>query len=285
MPILDTELGLDEQQTKQVWYDFKSRCWERSFVVCLRCKTRNVFEISKNKYRCGNKGCNYTFHDFSGRWVNKIKKLNLLQWGRLLRLFSDNAPLTALWVKRIVKISYPTAVKALTIIRQAIAQQSPDWEIVNSHIKSKSKEILVFGVAEKRNAVYTVALKDLTPKFILSSGMKIYQSNNIFFTERFDKYDYLLFYINKTHSVIPKNAIHSSKNIKKSKFREFLLEKLNKYFGVSNIKFPLYLKELEFKFNRKNPHEETNILAFSREGGHWPIRRKYLFSYITKLTS
>ena len=49
---------------------FRDLCWQGG-VFCPRCQSRRVYVLKEGRMRCG--GCGYTFHDFSGRWINRVK--------------------------------------------------------------------------------------------------------------------------------------------------------------------------------------------------------------------
>jgi len=265
MPILDEKMGLTPERAKQVWHDFRSTCWSKSQVYCLKCKSRDYYELGNKKYRCKNKKCRHTFHDFSGRWINKVN-FNLHQWGGVISCFCYN--ITALHTANKFKFSYPTTLKAFTVIRLAIAQQSPDWNLLKENIDVNSilttnqfkstaskdfKKILIFGVIESNNKTSTTLLSDLSVKTLIDSKIKIYRSDCIFYTDKYKKYDYLLFYVSKNHKIIIRDNIASinTRQIKNDAFQNYLFKNLNKFCGVSVDKFPLYLKEMEFKYNHR----------------------------------
>lgn len=44
-------------------------CWKNHQRFCPRCRCRKVYRLADGRRRCAR--CRYTFHDFSGRWINR----------------------------------------------------------------------------------------------------------------------------------------------------------------------------------------------------------------------
>ncbi|NLP05694.1 DDE transposase, partial [Candidatus Fermentibacteria bacterium] len=43
-------------------------CWKNHQRHCPRCRTRKLYRLADGRRRCSK--CGFTFHDFSGRWIN-----------------------------------------------------------------------------------------------------------------------------------------------------------------------------------------------------------------------
>ena len=59
-------------------------CFENHQRFCPRCKGKKLYRLADDRRRCSS--CRYTFHDFSGRWINQ-GNLTAGQWLRLIKLF------------------------------------------------------------------------------------------------------------------------------------------------------------------------------------------------------
>ncbi len=59
-------------------------CWHNRHVYCAHCRSLKTYWIQGRKYRCPR--CGYTFHDFSNRWINKVK-VPYKTWLWILKLF------------------------------------------------------------------------------------------------------------------------------------------------------------------------------------------------------
>ena len=63
---------------------FRKKCYKKSRIFCTRCKSTKIYRIKGKKYRC--KQCKYTFHDFTDRWINKLR-CSLKTWLWLNKTF------------------------------------------------------------------------------------------------------------------------------------------------------------------------------------------------------
>src|SRR3989304_4618182 len=96
-------------------------CWKNSRRFCTRCKGRKIYRIAGKRFRC--KRCGYTFHDFTGRWINKLH-ISHKSWLWIIKLFEIE--LSARKIAQQTGLSYPTVLKAVTVIRTAIVAGSSD---------------------------------------------------------------------------------------------------------------------------------------------------------------
>ena len=60
-------------------------CWPNGAKRCPRCGTGGPYQLAGGRLRCGN--CRYTFHDFTGRWLNETG-LSSIKWVRLAQAFA-----------------------------------------------------------------------------------------------------------------------------------------------------------------------------------------------------
>jgi transposase len=249
-------------------------CYKNRRVFCARCVSPKVYRIAGKKYRC--KECKYTFHDFTGRWNNKLK-CSLKTWLWLIKLFE--LEVCALRASVQCKISYPTALKAYDLIRYSIlasAQDAQDLlggeiELDESYFggrrkgkrgRGASSKVPVFGIYERNGVVRVEVVKDVTARSLLDMTIKIVRRGSIVYTDRFKSYDTLMFcgyrHLRVDHGkkfVTGKVYINGLEG-----FWSYAKQRLIKFHGVSKEKFPLYLKEMEFRYNNRN-HDIFELLA------------------------
>lgn len=90
-------------------------CWLQGQLFCPKCKGAKIYVIKNYRYRCGS--CRYSFTDFSGRYLGKLRlEPQLALW--LIKLFELN--LTAFECSKQLGISYPTAAKAYDLLRTSV---------------------------------------------------------------------------------------------------------------------------------------------------------------------
>lgn len=240
-------------------------CWKNGHVFCTRCRSYKIYRIKGKKYRC--KRCKYTFHDFSNRWINRLN-ISSQQWIWIIKLFE--LEVSARKISQQVSLSYPTVLKAVTLLRIAliIGDEDADFllqgevEMDEAYFGGKRKgnrgrgafnKVPVFGILERNGIVKVEVVKDVTAETLLSMAVKTVRRGSIVYTDKFRSYDSLMF-CGYRHL-----RVDHGKRFSRGKvyinglegFWSFAKERLIKFHGVSKEKFPLYLKEMEFRYNHK----------------------------------
>ena len=249
-------------------------CWKRGHVFCSACRSYKIFRIKGKKYRC--KRCGYTFHDFSNRWLNRLN-ISPKTWLWILKLFE--LEVSARKIAQQVGISYPTALKAVNVIRTSIVANTPEAdELLKGEIemdetyfggRRKGKrgrgslnKVPVFGILERKGIVKVSVVRDVTAGSLLDMTVKMVRRGSIVYTDKFRSYDALMF-CGYRHL-----RIDHGKRFSRGKvyinglegFWSYAKERLAKFHGVSKEKFPLYLKEMEFRYNNRRENL-FNMLA------------------------
>ena len=244
-------------------------CWPDGEVACPRCLERKCYGLVDGRYRCS--GCKYTFQDFSGRWINN-GGLNCRQWLALLRMFVEEH--TTHGLAEQLELSYNTAYKALTALRFALVAGGTDamqmfgpGTGLGQYVKGKKLTglpgsrpglIPVFGVLEKTRWVFIDLLPNLDAEtvfhFNLNFHLKLVLSGHIGYTDRYKGYDTLLFCGDDSlpYGCVRKTAGRAYVDASDSTFWTFALPRLRRFKGLSTRRFPLYIKELEFRFNHRD---------------------------------
>lgn len=258
-------------------------CWKNHQRFCPRCRARKLYTLPQGRRRCSR--CGYTFHDFSRRFINN-GNLTCQQWLRLLKLFELEVPLGRMTDQ--LGLSYNTVYKALTTLRMAILAQSLDSHLLIKSIKglnfgksgkfhlstSMQEDIqaLVFGVIENKQHVSVNFLPEFNEESILhfKNNLKLKTSSlgKIIYTDSFKQYSALL--IGGNLLSLTYNIRHEDKGlfVDSSKgFWSFSKDFFRALKGISARNFPLYIKELEFRYN----HKSEDI---------FPILAKFLCSWV-----
>jgi len=243
------------------------KCWPKGQRFCIRCGERKIYRLVKSRYRCAR--CRYTFQDFSGRWIGELN-LSAKQWLWILKLFE--LEISARRIAQEAAISYPTTLKATHLIRCAIAQQSPDFDRLREEIdlaqtvggrkKAGRRETPVFGLSMRNGRVEVTVVTDLCLETLLDENVKAVKTGPIVYTDRFANYDAVVFGGYHRINVDDANRLTRGKVYINGLegFWSFAKERLTKFHGVSKQYFPLYLKEMEFRYNHR--HEQLfDLLA------------------------
>ena len=253
---------------------FRKYCWKSGHVFCNRCRSYKVYRIAGKRYRC--KRCCYTFHDFTGRWIDRLN-ISYKNWAWLIKFFE--LELSANQAARHTGMSYPTVLKAFDVIRYAIISSAEDAaellageiELDESYFGGRRKgkrgrgaasKVPVFGILERNGVVKVEVVKDVSVKSLLDMTIKTVRRGSIVYTDKFRSYDSLMFcgyrHLRVDHGkrfATGKVYINGLEG-----FWSYAKQRLAKFHGVSKQKFPLYLKEMEFRFNNRN-HNLFELLA------------------------
>jgi len=240
-------------------------CWKNGHVFCTRCRSYKIYRIKDKKYRC--KRCKYTFHDFSNRWINRLN-ISFQQWIWIIKLFE--LEVSARKISRQVSLSYPTVLKACTLLRIAliIGDEDADFllqgevEMDEAYFGGKRKgnrgrgafnKVPVFGILERNGVVKVEVVKNVTAETLLSMAVKTVRRGSIVYTDKFRSYDSLMFCGYRHLRVDHRKRFSRGKVYINGLegFWSFAKERLIKFHGVSKEKFPLYLKEMEFRYNHR----------------------------------
>ncbi|THB69247.1 MAG: transposase [Desulfovibrio sp.] len=253
-------------------------CWKNHQRFCPRCKQRKLYRLKNDKRRCSR--CGYTFHDFSGRFIN-TGKLTAVQWLWLVKLFELEVA-----TSKIVEqtgLSHNTVFKALATIRLAILAHSLDAQLIVDHGYSlgfgnkrtplsatdpdKDPPPPVFGIFEHAGWVFADIVPGLDAESVVhfkrNFQLKTASLGNIVYTDRYQQYATLMtcgLYLRKHH---PQKHLDRGLSVDSSKgFWPYSRERLKRYKGVSNERFPLYIKELEFRYNSRQQDMFAQLVEY-----------------------
>jgi transposase len=260
-------------------------CFKNHQRVCPRCRTRTkLYRLADGRRRC--QRCRYTFHDFTGRWLNEAR-LTPRQWLRVLKLFE--LELSTHKIASQLAISYNTAHRAVTTIRRTIVAHAEDagaffgGEVemdecyfgprrAGKRGRGAAGKVPVFGILERDGRVWVQVVPNVRAETVLALTVKKVRRGSIVYTDRFVSYDALMFcgyrHLQIDHSTQFCRGRVSINGMEG--FWGYAKERLIKHHGISPRRFPLYLKEQEFRYN----HRHQDI---------FPILAQYLCDLVPNL--
>jgi transposase len=190
------------------------------------------------------------------------------QWLRILKLFEWE-----LSVRRMAQqasLAYNTALRAINTLRLAIwahaadgngllrGEIEPDEAYFGGKRKGKrgqgaADKVPVFGILERNGRVRVTVVPNVQAETVLGLTVEKVRRGSIVYTDRYRIYDALMFcgyrhlrVDHQTHFSRGRVTINGLEG-----FWSYAKERLIKHHGVSKEKFPLYLKELEFRYNHR----------------------------------
>ncbi|NDV18488.1 DDE transposase [Pseudodesulfovibrio sp. JC047] len=254
--------------------------WPTGDPFCPRCGHRKVYTLSGERLRCAS--CKYTFQPFSGRWINN-GALSPSEWLRLIVLFVEECSVHQM--KEQLGLSYNTVYKALTAIRFAILGHALDARQLispatglDSYLKGNRltggpremhmDTIPVYGILRRNDIVFI----DLVPgfqaetlfHFHMNFHLKLIRTGNLVYTDRYKDYDTLIFCGNDSlpYEVIRRYDEPPYIDEVQDEFWQYAQTRIKKFRGISCQRFPLYMKELEFRFNNQDKPVAEILAAY-----------------------
>ena len=243
----------------------RKKCLKNGHRFCPRCYNRKLYKLSSGKRRCAR--CKYSFHDFFGRWINH-GRLSCVQWLSLIKLFE--LELSVRKMAEQMNLAYNTVYHAVRKIRCSILAHASDAkQLMNGEIeldecyfggrrkgnrgRGAAGKVPVFGILGRHGKVLVSVVPNVTAQTLISLTVKTVRRGSIVYTDKFRSYDSLMF-CGYRHLKIDHGKRFTSGKVYINGLEGFwswAKERLVKHHGVSKENFPLYLKELEFRYNHR----------------------------------
>lgn len=236
--------------------------------ACPRCHSKKHYHLASGQQRCVR--CKYTFHAFTHRWINR-GRLSFAKWLKVVAAFALEWP--AQKVSEAFNISYNTAYHCFQTIRYAITASTNDgmdllqhgmnierpyFGAMTSPTASNKVTVQVFGIQFIKEQVHVRGISSLTIPAIHKLGLALGKIGPFVFTERLDPFNHLIFYDDLSQKKLSGGNRISYTSIEFT--WPWAENRLVSHRGLSAKKLPLYLKELEFRFNHQ-PGELFELIA------------------------
>ncbi|MBG0777156.1 MAG: transposase [Desulfovibrionaceae bacterium] len=236
-------------------------CWKNHQRHCPRCRERKLYKVAGGRRRCAR--CNYTFHDFSQRFVNGCA-FSPQQWLWFLKLFEmdvENQEIAAQ-----LDVSYATVLKAKDVLRRAILARAPDaaeyyargfWPGPGRPQPAEAMaDSPVFGVVDINGYILCDVLPGLDAEsllhFKLHFHLKTASIGHVVYTAPYRNY---LTLICCGPALWPTRTVaHNDPRLPANglDFWIYARQRLKRLRGVTPAQFPLHLKEWELRYNHRD---------------------------------
>jgi transposase len=203
-------------------------------------------------------------------------RLSPLDWLWTIKLFELELVAQQAGVQ--LGVSYPTILRAFTTIRRALlAAAEPtlfhrEVEADESYFgprrssrhrgqgygRKAPAKIPVFGILERQGRVQVTVVENCSAESLLTQTLRTVKRGSLVYTDRWKGYDTLTF-CGYRHLRVDHNK-HFSQPSSRGKvhinglegFWAYAKGKLLKHHGVSPARFPLYLYEMQFRYNHRH---------------------------------
>lgn len=246
-------------------------CWKNHQRFCPRCASRGLYRLKDDRRRC--KRCGYTFHDFSRRWLNECG-LSPSQWLRLVKLFElEVGPTQA---SEQLGAAYNTVYKGMCIIRRAIlahAHDAGDYYGNSARLlpdfcggtaatgTPPPGSIPVFGLTGHNGDTRVCLIHDLYAETVPALDLPVSSLGQVVYTDRYQQWETMVFC---GKSRVPAgDCAGGCVHVDGSRgFWSYCKARLHRMSGVSAFKFPLYLKELEFRYAHRGEDVFPRVASY-----------------------
>ena len=231
--------------------------WRQNRRFCVRCHSFKVYRLADKRYRCAR--CGYTFHDFTRRWIGELN-LTARQWLWIVKLFELEIPPTQM--AREVGISYPTALKAVYVIRRAIAQTHSNGTVALASSETDHQEPgsgatdfsgRIFGLREQGGIVNITPVDDLNAPMVLQEQPKFAKHGSFIFTAPLRQYDGIILWRHRVPRNVGKTP-GSGKSLLNGLegFWNFARPRLGRFHRSSEKDLYYFLKEIAFRYENRD---------------------------------
>ena len=222
---------------------------------CIYCGKYKLYRLPNKQVKCGSCGRFYS--------LSKIKR-------DLEVLYYFSLELSANKTADLLGLDYKTVRSRYMLFRKKISEYldsdfkklSGELEVDESYFGGKRKgkrgrgafnKVVVLGILERNGKVYTAIVPDVSAETLMTEIRNKTEKGSVYYTDCFKSYKSLKRYgkhrkINKEHAYAKgRNHINGIES-----FWAFAKERFHKYHGIRKDNYPLYLKEMEFRFNYRN---------------------------------
>jgi transposase len=230
-----------------------NEAWRQSRRFCVRCHSSKIYRLADKRYRCAR--CGYTFHDFTRRWIGELN-LTARQWLWIVKLFELEIPPSQL--AKEVGISYPTALKAIYLIRRAIAQagNGEDFSAAEERAgpwRPGEEQGRIFGLSEHNGKITISLIPGLDVDTVLREQPRFAKQGPIIFTGPFREYDGVILWRFRLPPGVAKNSPKGKSPLDgMDSFWSFARPRLSKFHRTSDLDLFYFLKELAFRYEHRD---------------------------------
>src|SRR4030042_5608147 len=238
------------------------------FDQCPHCASTRIGRVRRGKYKCY--GCRKEWGPRRGSILEGLR-VPLVRVLIAIKLFGLDTSVRE--AAHQLSLSYNTVYDLFDLFRQSIVSADSDTSFIlsgeiemdESYFGGRRKgnpgrgaagKIPVFGILARGGKVRVEVVRNVTGESLLEMAIKKVKRGSLIYTDKFRSYNGLISY-GFRHMRIDhgKRFVNGKVYINGIEgFWSFANERLMKYHGVNPVKFPLYLKELEFRYN--NRHHE-----------------------------
>jgi len=252
----------DEEKAEQILREIGIL---KQYTTCPFCGENYIGRVRRFKFKCYR--CNKEWGVRKGSILEGLKT-PFTKFLMAIKLFELDTSVRE--SAKQLGLAYNTVYHLYQILRHAIIVTDSDngsfsgeIEMDESYFGGRRKgnrgrgaagKVPVFGILERGGKVKVEVVCDVKGDTLLELAIKKVKRGSLIYTDRFRSYNGLVSYGFKHRRIDHGKKFANGKVYINGieGFWSFAKERLMKYHGVDPMKFPLYLKELEFRYNHRD---------------------------------
>ena len=252
----------DEEKAEQVLREIGVL---KRYTTCPFCGENHIGRVRRFKIKCYR--CNKEWGARRGS-ILEGQKIPFTKFLMAIKLFELDTSVRE--SAKQLGLAYNTVYHLYQILRHAIiitdsdnGSFSGEIEMDESYFGGRRKgnrgrgaagKVPVFGILERGGKVKVEVVGDVKGDTLLELAIRKVKRGSLIYTDRFRSYNGLVSYGFKHRRIDHGKKFANGKVYINGieGFWSFAKERLMKYHGVDPRKFPLYLKELEFRYNHRD---------------------------------
>jgi len=252
----------DEEKAEQVLREIGVL---KRYTICPFCGENHIGRVRRFKIKCYR--CNKEWGARRGS-ILEGQKIPFTKFLMAIKLFELDTSVRE--SAKQLGLAYNTVYHLYQILRHAIiitdsdnGSFSGEIEMDESYFGGRRKgnrgrgaagKVPVFGILERGGKVKVEVVGDVKGDTLLELAIRKVKRGSLIYTDRFRSYNGLVSYGFKHRRIDHGKKFANGKVYINGieGFWSFAKERLMKYHGVDPRKFPLYLKELEFRYNHRD---------------------------------
>lgn len=245
----------------------------KRYTSCPFCGENRIGRVRRTKYKCYN--CTKEWGVRRGSILEGLK-VPFTKFLMAIKLFELDTSVRE--SAKQLGLAYNTVYRLYQILRYAIVLTdtnsqsfSGEIEMDESYFGGRRKgnrgrgaagKVPVFGILERGGKVTVEVVPDVKGDTLLELAIRKVKRGSLIYTDRFRSYNGLVSYGFKHRRIDHGKRFANGKVYINGieGFWSFAKERLMKYHGVNPGKFPLYLKELEFRYNHRDSDLFNDLL-------------------------
>lgn len=223
---------------------------------CINCGKYSLYKLKDKRLKCKNCKTKYS--------LKKLKRDLEILYYFYLEISARRAANELGLNYKTVQSRFMSFRKSINeYSKQEISKLNGELELDETYFGGRRKgkrgrgannKAIAFGILERNGKIHTIIVENVKEDTLMEAIKNKTKKGSVFYTDGFKSYASLHQY--GKHNIIKHNEDEFAKGRTHINgiegFWSYAKERFHKYHGINRKNYPLYLKEMEFRFNHRN---------------------------------